>query len=68
VPVASARLRQQELAPVEAAGGSYLLATLANLVVKAGIVIVVGGRALAWRVIPGFGTLALATCALLFLA
>lgn len=65
VAVASARLRQQGLASMPAAGGSFLLATLANLLVKAGIVIAVGGAGLARRVLPGFLALAVATVALL---
>jgi uncharacterized membrane protein (DUF4010 family) len=67
VTVAAARLRQQGLADPAAAGGAYLLATLTNLLFKAGAVIVVGGRELARRVIPGFAALAAATGSVLVL-
>lgn len=65
VAVASAGLRKQELVGVEAAAGSYLLATVTNLAVKSGIVVVGGGRALAARVLPGFAALGALTGALL---
>ncbi len=65
VAVANADLHKGGLASVEAAGGSFLLATLTNLLVKAGIVLVVGGRALAARVLPGFAALAAVTVVLL---
>lgn len=65
VTVAVARLRQQGLAPIGTAAGSILLATLANLVVKAGIVAFVGGAAIARRVLPAFLALAVATLVLL---
>jgi uncharacterized membrane protein (DUF4010 family) len=67
VAVAAARLRQQGLAAPSEAGGAYLLATLANLVFKGGAVLVVGGRALASRVLPIFAALAAATAAMLWL-
>jgi uncharacterized membrane protein (DUF4010 family) len=66
VAVAIARLRQQGLAPMDAAGGAYLLATLSNLLMKAGLVVVVGGAPLARRVLPGFAMLGAATAALIF--
>jgi uncharacterized membrane protein (DUF4010 family) len=65
VAVAVARLHQQGLTPVDAAATAYLLATLANLCVKAGIVLVVGGVSLARQVLLPFVALALATAALL---
>ncbi len=68
VAVAAAGLRKQGLASPEAAGGSFLLATLTNLLVKSGIVWVVGGRDLAGRVLPGFGALVAVTGVLLVLA
>jgi uncharacterized membrane protein (DUF4010 family) len=67
VAVAVARLHQQGVTPVDAAAAAYLLATLANLCVKAGIVTVVGGRPLARAVLPSFAGLAAATVALLVL-
>jgi uncharacterized membrane protein (DUF4010 family) len=67
VAVANAGLRKSGVVTAEAAGGSFLLATLTNLAVKAGIVIVVGGRALAARVLPGFAALAALTVAFLVL-
>lgn len=64
VSVAAARMRQQGVT-VEAASGAYLLATLSNLMFKAGVVLVAGGRELAVRVIPAFAALAAATGLLL---
>ena len=64
----AAGLRKQGLASPEAAGGSFLLATLTNLVVKSGIVLFVGGRALARRVLPGFGALVGVTALLILIA
>lgn len=61
VAVAAARLHQQGLADLGAASGAFLLATLSNLVFKAGAVLVVGGPKLARIVLPGFGIIALAT-------
>jgi len=68
VALANARLRQQGFASLDAAGGSFLLATLTNLAVKGGIVAVVGGGALARRVLPGFVAIAAVTILLLLLA
>jgi uncharacterized membrane protein (DUF4010 family) len=65
VTVAGARLRQQGVADAAVASGAYLLATLTNLLFKAGAVISVGGGELARRVIPAFGAMALATAAVL---
>jgi len=65
VTVAAARMRRLGLAPVDVAAGSYLLATLSNLVLKAGVVAGVGGLGLARRVLPAFVTMAAATIALL---
>ena len=61
VALANARLHQQGLATSEAAGGAYLLATLANLLVKGSIVVSTGGASLARRVLPAFGALVLGT-------
>jgi uncharacterized membrane protein (DUF4010 family) len=68
VAVANAGLRKNGLTTVEAAGGAFLLATLTNLAVKSGIVLFVGGRALAARILPGFAALFAVTVALLLLA
>jgi uncharacterized membrane protein (DUF4010 family) len=65
VAVAVARLHQQGLATTEAAAGAYLLATLANLCVKAGIAAFVGRAALARHVLLPFAALAAATAGLL---
>jgi uncharacterized membrane protein (DUF4010 family) len=62
-----ARLHQQGISTIEAAAGSILLATVANLVVKAGITVFVGGRALARRVLPALLVLGGATLGLLAL-
>jgi uncharacterized membrane protein (DUF4010 family) len=50
------------------AAGAYLLATLSNLVFKAGAVLVAGGRELARPVLPVFLGLAIATVLLVALA
>lgn len=68
VAVAVARMRSQGIVPVESAGGAWLLATLTNLVLKAGVVASVGGAGLLRRVGPAFATLAVLTLALLALA
>ena len=65
VAVAVARLHSQGLAPLQSAGGSFLLATLSNAVVKSGIVVVIGGSSLARMVLPAFGVLAAGTAAAL---
>jgi uncharacterized membrane protein (DUF4010 family) len=65
VVVAVARVRQQGLVDVNAAGGAFLLATLTNLMFKAGVVLFVGGRELSRRVLPIFAALALATGAII---
>jgi len=65
VAIAVARLHQQGLATTEAAAGAYLLATLANLCVKAGIAAFVGRAALARHVLLPFAALAAATAGLL---
>ena len=67
VALANARLRQQGQASLAAAGGSFLLATLSNLVVKGGMVAVVGGGAFARRVLPGFAAVAAVTVVILLL-
>ena len=68
IAVASARLRQQGLVDLSAAGGAFLLATVSNLVFKGGVVLVAGGTALARQVLPTFALLALLTAAALFLS
>ena len=65
VIVAVARVRQQGLVSPADAAGAVLLATLANLVFKAGAVLFVGGRELARRVLPVFAALAVATGAII---
>jgi len=65
VAVAAARLHQQGMATTEAAAGAYLLATLANLCVKAGIAAFVGRAAGARHVLLPFAALAAATAAVL---
>lgn len=66
VSVAAARMRQQGVT-VEAASGAFLLATLTNLMFKAGAVLIAGGRELARRVVPAFAALGLTTAVLLLL-
>jgi len=68
VSLANARLRQQGAASLGAAGGAFLLATLTNLAVKSGMVLVVGGGGFARRVLPAFTAMAAATILLLLLA
>lgn len=68
VALANARLHQQGVASLAVAGGAFLLATLTNLVVKSGVVLVVGGGSFARRVLPAFAAMALVTIGLLFLA
>jgi uncharacterized membrane protein (DUF4010 family) len=68
VALANAKLRQQGVAPLAVAGGAFLLATLTNLAVKSGMVLIVGGGAFARRVLPAFATMAAVTILLLFLA
>ncbi len=68
VALANARLRQQGVATVGVAGGAFLLATLTNLAVKCGMVLVVGGGAFARRVLPAFAAMAVVTVLLLLLA
>ena len=65
VTVAAARMRKLGLTPVDVAAASYLLATLSNLALKAGVVAGVGGRGLARLVLPAFATMAAATLAML---
>jgi uncharacterized membrane protein (DUF4010 family) len=54
VALAGARLHQQGHATPQAAGGAILLATAANLVLKAVIVLVAGGGAFGRRLLPAF--------------
>jgi uncharacterized membrane protein (DUF4010 family) len=65
VAIAAARLRQQGHASIEAAAEAYLLATLANLVVKVGIARFVGRRALGRLLLLPFAILALASALLI---
>jgi uncharacterized membrane protein (DUF4010 family) len=65
VAVAAARVRQDASAPLSAAGGAYLLATVTNLVFKGGAVVITGGAELARRVLPAFAVLGAATAAML---
>jgi uncharacterized membrane protein (DUF4010 family) len=65
VAVAAAGVHQGGTTLVAAAAGAYLLATLSNLFFKAGAVVATGGRELTRRVLPAFGTLAVATGAIL---
>jgi uncharacterized membrane protein (DUF4010 family) len=58
VTLASARLHREGVVSLQAAGGALLLASLANLIVKAAIVAVVGGAALVRRVAVGFAAVA----------
>ena len=68
VAIAAAGLRRQGLVGLDTAGGAVLLATLANLVLKGGAVVVVGGRTLTRHVAPAFAALAVVTAILLALA
>lgn len=67
VALALVRLEQQGATTTARAGEAFLLATLANLLLKGGLAVGVGGRALAARTLPFFVTLGLATVALLLL-
>lgn len=67
VAVAMARLHRQGIVTGEAAAAAFLLGTVANLTIKSGITLFVGGAALARRVWPTFLVLAAATIALLAL-
>jgi uncharacterized membrane protein (DUF4010 family) len=58
-------LHKNGLISPEAAGGGFLLATVANLVAKGFIVVGTGGAALARRVLPAFVAMAVATAVLL---
>ncbi len=68
VSIAAAGLRRQGLVGLDTAGGAVLIATLANLLLKGGAVLVVGGRALTRHVAPAFVALAVVTAILLVLA
>jgi uncharacterized membrane protein (DUF4010 family) len=65
VAVAAAGVHQGTESAIEAAAGAYLLATVSNLLFKGGAVLATGGGALARRVLPAFGALAVATAAIL---
>jgi len=66
VAVAAARLRHQNVVEVPVAAGTYLLATVSNLIFKSGVTILAGGAPLARQVLPAFGVLALLSVAALF--
>jgi uncharacterized membrane protein (DUF4010 family) len=66
VAISAARLHSDGVASIEAGAGTYLLATLTNLVVKGAAVVVVGGRDFARLMLPAFLALALLTVGLLF--
>jgi len=66
IAVAAARLRQQDLASLDVAGGAYLLATVSNLAFKGAAVALTAGTEMARRVLPCFAVLALVTVAALF--
>jgi uncharacterized membrane protein (DUF4010 family) len=68
IAVAAARLRQQDLASLDVAGGAYLLATLSNLAFKGVAVVLTAGTEMARRVLPCFVALALLTVAALFVS
>lgn len=68
VAIAAAGLRRQGLVGIETAGGAVLIASLANLALKGGMVVVVGGRALTRQVAATFVALAAVTALLLVLA
>jgi uncharacterized membrane protein (DUF4010 family) len=68
IAVATARLRQQDLATLEVAGSAYLLATLSNLAFKSGAVALTAGGEMARRVLPAFAILAALTLAAVFVA
>jgi uncharacterized membrane protein (DUF4010 family) len=61
VAVSVARLRAQGLVPSEVAGRAYLLATVSNLALKAGVVAFVGRWPFARQVLPLFAILAAAS-------
>ena len=63
--IAAAGLHRQGIVSVETAGASFLFATLSNLLVKAGIVAVVGGPTLARQVLPAFAVILVVSVALL---
>jgi uncharacterized membrane protein (DUF4010 family) len=67
VALAVTRLKGQGLASQGAAAQAYILATLANLAFKSAVTLVVGGRALASRVLPAFAVLAGLTAAVLLI-
>ncbi len=68
VAIAVAQLRRQGLAGVEATGSAFLLATLSNLALKGGSVLVLGGAGFGRRVLPAFGAMGLATLVMLIVA
>lgn len=68
VALAAVRLRQQGTASTAAAGEAFLLATLANLLLKGGIARSVGGVALARHTLPFFAALTVATVLVLVAA
>jgi uncharacterized membrane protein (DUF4010 family) len=67
VALAATRLKQQGLASQGSTAQTYILATLSNLAFKLGVTFVVGGRALASRVLPAFAVIAALTVAALLI-
>jgi uncharacterized membrane protein (DUF4010 family) len=65
VAIAMARLRQQGHASFEAASEAYLLATVANLIVKLAITFFIGRRALGRLLLLPFAALAIASALLI---
>lgn len=63
VAMTVARLHGQGLASNEASAAAFLLATVANLLVKGGMVLAVGGGGLARRVLPVFAVWVVLTLA-----
>jgi uncharacterized membrane protein (DUF4010 family) len=65
VLVSGVDLHKHGLITPQAAGGGFLLATVANLLAKGAIVATAGGAALARRVLPGFAVMGVVTAILL---
>ncbi len=65
IALAVVRLAQHGSVTAGAAAQAFLLATLANLLLKAGLVMGIGGRALARGLLPFFAALGATTAALL---
>jgi uncharacterized membrane protein (DUF4010 family) len=67
VALAATRLKGQGLVSQASAAQVYILSTLSNLVFKAAVTLLVGGRLLASRVFPAFAVIGVLTCAILFM-